>query len=83
DWIRSQGKNPFWEISLPDAIIKFRQGLGRLIRNKTDTGLITILDSRIFTKQYGLRFLNTLPKKSYHRFNRNNRDRIFDQLYLG
>ncbi len=83
DWIRSQGKNPFWEISLPDAIIKFRQGLGRLIRNKTDTGLITILDSRIFTKQYGLQFLNSLPKKSYHRFNRNNRDRIFNQLNLG
>lgn len=83
DWIRSQGKSPFRELSLPDAIIKFRQGVGRLIRNKTDTGLITILDSRIFTKQYGLQFLNTLPKKSYHRLNRNNRDLIFDRLNLG
>ncbi len=83
DWIKSQGKSPFLELSLPDAIIKFRQGMGRLIRNKTDTGLITILDSRIITKQYGIQFLRTLPKKSFHRFNRNNRDQIFRQLHTG
>ena len=80
DWLKSQGKSPFWELSLPDAIIKFRQGVGRLIRKKTDSGLITILDSRILTKQYGLHFLNSLPKKTYHRFNRNNRDMVFDRL---
>ena len=78
DWIKEQGKSPFLELTLPDALIKFRQGMGRLIRKKDDRGFITILDSRIFTKQYGIQFLNTLPKRDFHRFNRSNREWIFD-----
>lgn len=78
DWMKEQGKSPFLELTLPDALIKFRQGIGRLVRKKDDTGFITILDSRIFSKQYGIQFLNTLPKKDYHRFNKGNRDWVFD-----
>jgi len=47
---------------LPEAILKFRQGVGRLIRTKTDTGIIVVLDNRILTKQYGQAFLDALPK---------------------
>ena len=53
------------EMIVPDALIKFRQGLGRLIRNQSDTGTITILDNRILTKPYGKYFLAALPKKTY------------------
>ena len=81
DWLKEQGKSPFLELTLPEAIIKFRQGMGRLIRKKDDQGFITILDSRIVTKQYGIQFLNTLPKKDYHRFNKTNRDWIFDNAH--
>ncbi|MCZ6671308.1 MAG: ATP-dependent DNA helicase, partial [Verrucomicrobia bacterium] len=78
DWIKEQGKSPFMELTLPDALIKFRQGIGRLIRKKDDRGFITLLDSRVFSKQYGIQFLNTFPKRDYHRFNRSNRDWVFD-----
>jgi ATP-dependent DNA helicase DinG len=47
---------------LPEAILKFRQGVGRLIRTKTDTGIIVVLDNRILAKQYGQAFLDALPK---------------------
>lgn len=77
DWIKEQGQSPFMELTLPDALIKFRQGIGRLIRKKDDQGIITLLDSRIFTKQYGIQFLNTLPKKDFHKFNKENRDWVF------
>jgi ATP-dependent DNA helicase DinG len=60
--IEARGGKPFFEYSLPEAILKFRQGVGRLIRTQTDRGLITILDSRIISKVYGRMFLNSLPK---------------------
>ena len=60
--IRQQGGNPFYEYQLPAAIIKFKQGFGRLIRSKTDTGIVVILDSRIINKSYGQRFLSAIPK---------------------
>jgi ATP-dependent DNA helicase DinG len=60
--IARRGGNAFQEYSLPEAVLKFKQGIGRLIRTKTDTGLITILDSRILTKQYGRTFLESLPR---------------------
>jgi ATP-dependent DNA helicase DinG len=60
--IEAGGGNSFGEFSLPEAILKFRQGVGRLIRNKTDTGIIVVLDNRILTKQYGQAFLDALPK---------------------
>ncbi len=62
--IADRGGNSFYEYSLPEAVIKLRQGVGRLIRTMNDTGYITILDSRILTKQYGRLFLNSLPKCS-------------------
>jgi ATP-dependent DNA helicase DinG len=55
------GGNPFMEYSVPEAIIRLKQGFGRLIRSKTDTGIVVILDSRIKTKRYGKRFLAALP----------------------
>ncbi len=60
--IEARGGNSFGEFSLPEAILKFRQGVGRLIRTKTDTGIIVVLDNRILAKQYGQAFLDALPK---------------------
>lgn len=60
--IEARGGDAFREFSLPEAILKFRQGIGRLIRTKTDTGIVVILDNRILLKQYGRAFLTALPK---------------------
>ena len=54
--IRARGGDPFNELTLPEAIMKFRQGVGRLIRTQSDRGLITILDSRVLAKSYGRLF---------------------------
>jgi len=62
DKIKEEGGNPFAEYQLPLAIIKFKQGFGRLIRTKTDTGIVVILDSRILSKSYGRNFLAAIPK---------------------
>jgi ATP-dependent DNA helicase DinG len=62
DRIREQGGNPFRDYSLPEAILKFRQGVGRLIRTKTDRGIIVILDRRVVDKWYGRWFLKSLPE---------------------
>lgn len=59
--IQEAGGNPFMEYSLPEAILKLRQGVGRLIRTAKDEGLICILDNRILTKRYGKSFLKALP----------------------
>jgi ATP-dependent DNA helicase DinG len=58
--IEKKGRNPFYEYSLPRAVIRFRQGFGRLIRAKTDTGRIIICDERIETKRYGRKFLESI-----------------------
>ena len=60
--IQARGGDAFTEYSLPEAILKFRQGVGRLIRNKTDRGIVVILDNRIVTKPYGRAFLKALPE---------------------
>lgn len=60
--IRKSGGNPFNDYQLPEAIIKFKQGFGRLIRSKTDTGIVVILDPRVKTKSYGRIFLGSLPE---------------------
>ena len=60
--IRAAGGNPFAEYQLPQAIIKFKQGFGRLIRSGSDTGIVVILDPRVRTKHYGRLFLNALPE---------------------
>jgi ATP-dependent DNA helicase DinG len=59
--IKARGGNPFFEYQLPEAVIKLKQGFGRLIRRKTDTGQVVILDPRVRTKRYGKLFLESLP----------------------
>lgn len=60
--IEQNGGNSFFEYSLPEAILKFRQGIGRLIRHKSDRGIIAVLDNRIITKSYGKYFLNSIEE---------------------
>src|SRR6266700_2335703 len=60
--IEERGGDPFTEYSLPEAILKLRQGVGRLIRTKSDTGMVVILDHRIVTRPYGRAFLQALPR---------------------
>jgi ATP-dependent DNA helicase DinG len=60
--IEARGGDAFREFSLPEAVLKFRQGVGRLIRTKTDKGIIVVLDNRILAKQYGRAFMNAVPK---------------------
>ncbi len=59
--IKKRGGNPFMERSVPEAIIRLKQGFGRLIRTKSDTGTVAILDHRILTAAYGRYFLKALP----------------------
>ena len=59
--IEAHGGDAFRDFSLPEAILKFRQGVGRLIRSKTDKGIIVALDNRLLTKRYGQAFLEALP----------------------
>lgn len=61
---QQQGKNAFIEYQIPESVIKFKQGIGRLIRSKDDKGIITILDSRIVTKRYGKYFRESIPTKN-------------------
>ncbi len=59
--IKEQGGNDFLEFSLPEAILRLKQGFGRLIRTQTDQGIVVILDARIRTRSYGKLFLDSLP----------------------
>jgi ATP-dependent DNA helicase DinG len=59
--LQREGKDSFVHLSLPQAVLKLKQGFGRLIRTRTDTGTVIILDSRIVTKGYGATFLDSLP----------------------
>ena len=65
--ITARGGNSFMELSVPDAIVRFKQGFGRLMRRKTDRGVVTVLDNRVITRRYGSLFLESLPetKKSF------------------
>ncbi len=60
--IEAHGGNSFSDFSLPEAILKFRQGVGRLIRTKTDKGIVVVLDNRILVKRYGQAFIDAMPK---------------------
>jgi ATP-dependent DNA helicase DinG len=60
--IEARGGNSFRDFSLPEAILKFRQGVGRLIRTKADSGIVVVLDPRVLTKTYGRAFLDAVPK---------------------
>lgn len=59
--VRMRGGNEFRDFSLPQAILKFKQGFGRLIRRATDRGVVVVLDRRIVTKPYGRQFLEAVP----------------------
>lgn len=60
--LRQQGHNPFMDYQVPEAVIKFKQGFGRLIRSSADSGQVVVLDPRILTKPYGRLFLQSLPE---------------------
>jgi len=60
--IEARGGNAFFEFSLPEAILKFRQGVGRLIRTRSDKGVVALLDNRVLNKRYGQAFLDALPR---------------------
>ena len=60
--IEAAGGNPFMDYQMPQAVIKLKQGFGRLIRAATDTGMVVILDPRVLTKGYGRVFLAALPE---------------------
>ena len=60
--IRESGGNPFMAFQVPEAVLKFRQGVGRLIRTRVDRGIVVILDPRVQTKPYGRQFLGALPE---------------------
>lgn len=59
--LRSQGNNPFYSFQMPQAVLRFKQGFGRLIRSQGDRGVVLVLDKRIATKAYGRWFLESLP----------------------
>ncbi|MES2706760.1 MAG: helicase C-terminal domain-containing protein [Verrucomicrobiota bacterium] len=61
EYIEDRGGNPFSEYSVPEAVLKLRQGIGRLIRTRKDRGIAVILDPRVLTKSYGRIFLDSLP----------------------
>ena len=63
--IEKRGGNPFMELSVPDAVMHFRQGYGRLMRRSSDRGAVTVLDNRIIKKQYGRIFTDSLPESQY------------------
>ena len=60
-----EGKSSFMELTLPSAVIRFRQGMGRLIRSKNDVGELLIMDSRILKKGFGKDFIREFPKRDY------------------
>jgi ATP-dependent DNA helicase DinG len=62
DAIAEAGGNPFFDYQVPQAVIKLKQGFGRLIRSRMDTGIVVILDPRVLTKGYGRAFLDALPE---------------------
>lgn len=61
EWIESRGGNAFMDYTIPEAILKFRQGIGRLIRTASDSGIVVLLDPRVIQKRYGRMFLDALP----------------------
>jgi len=74
--IQNRGGNPFMELSLPQAVMKFKQGFGRLMRRSADRGVVAVLDGRLLKKTYGKLFLQALPatKTSFDKLNNNIND---------
>lgn len=67
DRLKAEGRNSFGELSLPQAIIRFKQGFGRLLRKEDDRGVICVLDKRIYEKRYGNDFVDSLPVSRLYR----------------
>ena len=63
--LERMGRNPFMEISVPDAAVKLVQAAGRLLRKEDDSGCITLLDRRIVSKRYGRAILDSLPRYTF------------------
>jgi ATP-dependent DNA helicase DinG len=61
EWLASQGRSPFIEVAVPEAAVRFKQGLGRLIRTMEDRGVVTVLDPRLVTKRWGRLLMQGLP----------------------
>lgn len=76
DRVLAEGGKPFQEITIPSAVIKFRQGIGRLIRSKTDKGIVVVLDSRIVSKAYGKNFVDAIPTSRTERFSEDEIDSL-------
>lgn len=64
--LKARGMDPFYHLIVPQAVIKFRQGFGRLVRAKSDRGAILICDRRVMSKGYGQMFLRSLPSRAVH-----------------
>ncbi|NRA57779.1 MAG: hypothetical protein HRU13_06640 [Phycisphaerales bacterium] len=60
--LKEMGKDPFREDSLPRAVIRFKQGFGRLVRSASDSGRVVVLDPRLVTARYGAKFLAAMPE---------------------
>lgn len=67
EYLEARGKNPFSDFLLPEAVLRFKQGFGRLIRSKSDRGLVILCDSRAIEKRYGRFFLTSLPVQTHIR----------------
>ena len=67
DRLKAENRNAFSELSLPQAIIRFKQGFGRLLRKENDRGVICVLDKRIYEKRYGSDFVDSLPVSRLYR----------------
>ncbi|MDQ7093956.1 helicase C-terminal domain-containing protein [Desulfosporosinus sp. PR] len=67
EFLKAQGRDPFREFLLPEAVIRFKQGFGRLIRSKEDRGFVILLDDRVIGKYYGRYFLSSLPIRTHFR----------------
>ncbi|MDP4158533.1 MAG: helicase C-terminal domain-containing protein [Bacillota bacterium] len=67
EYMSFQGRDPFRELLLPEAVIRFKQGFGRLIRSKKDRGIVVLLDDRVIDKYYGRYFLGSLPIQTHIR----------------
>jgi ATP-dependent DNA helicase DinG len=74
---RKKGQDPFSKLLLPEAVIRFKQGFGRLLRTRKDKGVFILLDDRVVTKGYGSNFLRSLPKRSHVR---GNREQVLEKL---
>ena len=71
DMIESQGGNRFMQYALPESVIRFRQGFGRLIRTAYDEGIFIVMDDRVINKRYGVAFSDAIPvdMKEFNRVN--------------